>query len=238
MTVLLELREVHAYYGNIRAIRGISLSLLNGEILGLIGANGAGKTTILKTISGLVRPKKGEIFFEGQPLHTLSPFEIVARGISHVPEGRRIFCRLTVIENLRMGAYLRRDEEGIRRDMEEVFSLFPRLKERRKQVAGTLSGGEQQMLAIARSLMARPKLLLMDEPSMGLSPILVEAIFDTIKKINEQGTSVFLVEQNAALTFSMVKRCYVIQTGTIALEGTPQELSGQEMVRKLYLGLD
>jgi branched-chain amino acid transport system ATP-binding protein len=233
---MLEVENVHAYYGNIHALKGISLTVEEGEIVTLIGANGAGKTTTLIAISGLLIPREGRITLEGQDLRDLKAHEIVERGVGHVPEGRRIFSRLTVQENLDMGAYTRSDRNGIQADLERVFSLFPRLKERRNQVAGTLSGGEQQMLAIGRALMTHPRLLLLDEPSMGLAPILVEQIFDTIRELNQQGATILLVEQNARMALSVAHRGYVLQTGNIALEGSAEQLSADENVRKVYLG--
>lgn len=233
---MLELENVHTYYGNIHALKGISLTVNEGEIVTLIGANGAGKSTTLKTISGLLTPRHGTIRLEGQDLRELKPHEIVERGVAHVPEGRRVFSRLTVQENLDMGAYTRADRNGIGEDLERVFTLFPRLKERRNQVAGTLSGGEQQMLAIARGLMTRPRVLLLDEPSMGLAPILVEQIFDTIRELNQQGATILLVEQNARMALSIANRGYVLQTGNIVLEGTAGQLRADESVRKAYLG--
>ena len=222
-------------YGQIRALKGVALAVGRGEIVALLGNNGAGKTTTLKTISGLLRPTSGTITLEGQPLAGVPPHEIVMRGLAHVPEGRRIFNRLTVRENLVMGAYTRRDA-GIAADLDRVFALFPRLGERVAQVAGTLSGGEQQMLAIARALMLGPRLLLLDEPSMGLAPVLVEQIFDTIVDINRQGTTILLVEQNAAMALSIAHRGYVLETGSIALAGTAAELSDNADVRRAYLG--
>jgi len=222
-------------YGQIRALKGIGLEVGRGEIVALLGNNGAGKTTTLKTISGLLRPTSGTITLEGKPLAGVPPHEIVMRGIAHVPEGRRIFNRLTVRENLVMGAYTRRDT-GIAADLDRVFVLFPRLGERITQVAGTLSGGEQQMLAIARALMLGPRLLLLDEPSMGLAPVLVEQIFDTIVDINGQGTTILLVEQNAAMALSIAHRGYVLETGSIALAGTAAALSDNADVRRAYLG--
>ena len=233
---LLEVNDIHTYYGAIHALKGISVHVDEGEIVTLIGANGAGKSTLLNTISGILRPRQGTIVLEGEPIHELPPHHIVARGVSQAPEGRRVFGRLNVTENLEMGAFARKDKEGIRRDMERVFVLFPRLKERARQVAGTLSGGEQQMLAIGRSLMANPRLILLDEPSMGLAPILVEAIFDTIREINDQGTTVLLVEQNALMALSVAKRGYVLETGDIVLHDSAAALRENEMVRKAYLG--
>jgi branched-chain amino acid transport system ATP-binding protein len=233
---LLEVASIRTYYGNIQALKGISLHVDAGEIVTLIGANGAGKSTTLNTISGLLRPREGSIRFEGKRIDQLAPHKIVELGISQAPEGRRVFGRLTVTENLEMGAYARSDKGRIQEDMERVFELFPVLKERRNQVGGTLSGGEQQMLAIGRALMARPKIFLLDEPSMGLAPMLVEAIFDTIRDINQQGTTILLVEQNALMAFSVAHRGYVLQTGEIVLHDTTENLQKNEMVRKIYLG--
>jgi len=233
---LLEVNDIHTYYGAIQALHGVSVDVDEGEIVTLIGANGAGKSTMLNTICGILRPRRGSITLEGEPIHELPPHEIVARGVSQAPEGRRVFGRLNVTENLEMGAFARKDKEGIKRDMEHVFELFPRLKERARQVAGTLSGGEQQMLAIGRSLMASPRLLLLDEPSMGLAPILVETIFDTIREINARGTTILLVEQNALMALSIAKRGYVLETGEIVLKDSASALQENEMVRKAYLG--
>ncbi len=233
---LLEVNDIHTYYGAIQALHGVSIRVDEGEIVTLIGANGAGKSTLLNTICGILRPRHGSIILEGEPIHALPPHDIVARGVSQAPEGRRVFGRLNVTENLEMGAFARKDKDGIRRDMDRVFTLFPRLKERAKQIAGTLSGGEQQMLAIGRSLMANPRLLLLDEPSMGLAPILVEAIFDTIREINAQGTTILLVEQNALMALSVAKRGYVLETGEIVLRDSARALQENEMVRKAYLG--
>lgn len=236
---ILEVEEIHSYYGNIHALKGISLTVEKGEIVTLIGANGAGKSTTLRTISGLMKPRKGKISFEGEDLQAYKPHEIVKKGIALVPEGRRIFAQLTVSENLDMGAFIRNDRGRIASDLEHIFTLFPRLKERRGQVAGTLSGGEQQMLATARAMMARPRMLLMDEPSMGLAPVLVEAIFDTIQRINkEEGTTVLLVEQNALMALSIASRGYVLQTGEILLSDTAANLKQNEMVQKSYLGVE
>jgi branched-chain amino acid transport system ATP-binding protein len=234
---LLEVNDIHTYYGAIQALKGISIHVDEGEIVTLIGANGAGKSTTLNTICGLLRPRHGEILLEGEPIHILPAHHIVMRGVSQTPEGRQVFGRLTVMENLEMGAYARSDKKNIRNDMDRVFELFPRMKERAKQMAGTLSGGEQQMLAIARSLMANPRLLLLDEPSMGLAPILVEAIFDTIREINSQGTTILLVEQNALIALSVAQRGYVLETGEIVLKDTADSLQENEMVRKAYLGI-
>ena len=233
---LLEVNDIHTYYDAIHALKGITISVDEGEIVTLIGANGAGKSTTLNSICGLYHPRSGSIYLDGEPIHELAPHEIVQRGLSQAPEGRRVFGRLTVTENLRMGAYTRTDKEGIRVDMDRVLELFPRLKERSKQVAGTLSGGEQQMLAIGRALMASPRLLLLDEPSMGLAPLLVEAIFDTIREINAQGTTILLVEQNALMALSLAQRGYVLETGSIVLQDTAAALQANEMVRKAYLG--
>jgi branched-chain amino acid transport system ATP-binding protein len=235
---LLQVQGIHTYYGNIHALKGVSLAVSQGEIVTLIGSNGAGKSTILNTISGILRPKDGAIYFDGIQINRLTPHRIVRAGISQVPEGRKIFSRLTVTENLEMGAFTRDDTTEIGKDMEGVFQLFPRLRERRHQIAGTLSGGEQQMLATARALMAHPKLLLLDEPSMGLAPLLVEAIFDTIQRINKEGTTILLVEQNAFMAFRIALRGYVIQTGQIALEDSTENLSQNETVKELYLGGD
>ena len=234
---MLELRDVHAYYGNIHALKGVSIYIEQGEVVTLIGSNGAGKSTTIRTISGLVPPsRRGEIVLEGKRIDHMPAHEIVGMGIAQAPEGRRIFPRLTVQENLEMGAFSRTDQTGIHEDMERVFALFPRLKERIQQKGGTLSGGEQQMLAIGRALMARPRLLLLDEPSMGLGPILVEAIFQTIQDINKQGTTVLLVEQNALMALEVANRGYVLQTGRIVLADTAKNLQANEMVRKAYLG--
>jgi len=235
---MLELKEVHTYYGNIHALKGISLKVENGEIVTLIGSNGAGKSTTLRTIQGINRPRSGTILLDGTALETLPPHEIAMRGVAQSPEGRLIFPRMTVLENLEMGAYARKDKTGFSDDLERVFTLFPRLKERISQKGGTLSGGEQQMLAMGRALMARPRILLLDEPSMGLSPILVELIFDTIVTINKEGTTVLLVEQNALMALSIANRGYVIQTGEILLTDTAANLKQNEMVRKSYLGIE
>jgi branched-chain amino acid transport system ATP-binding protein len=234
--MLLEVENLHVAYGAIRALQGISFHLDKGEIVTLIGANGAGKSTTLRTISGLLRPIAGDIRFNGQSITKLPPERIVTLGISQVPEGRRIFSRLTVRENLEMGAYTCKDKRQIAESMERVFASFPRLKERINQLGGTLSGGEQQMLAMGRGLMARPTLLLLDEPSMGLSPILVEEIFNIIKRVNAEGTSILLVEQNAAMALSVAHRGYVLETGRIVLEGRAQELLENPQVRAAYLG--
>ena len=234
---MLELKSVRTYYGNIEALKEISLTVSEGEIITLIGANGGGKSTTLMSISGIVPPRFGEIRFLDKPIHHLNPDEIVALGISQVPEGRRIFPQLTVLENLDMGAFLRKDKAGIKKDMDHIFSLFPILAERQHQGGGTLSGGEQQMLAISRALMARPRLLLMDEPSLGLAPLIVRVIFDIIKKINEEGTTIFLVEQNAHMALKVAHRGYVMENGRITLEGNAQNLLVNEEVKKAYLGI-
>jgi branched-chain amino acid transport system ATP-binding protein len=232
----LELRDVHTYYGNIHALKGISLTVEAGEIVTLIGANGAGKSTTLKTISGLLRPRQGEIWFDGKPIEGTSPHDVVALGISQSPEGRRIFPRMSVRENLEMGAFQRQKGAEMDADYERVYTLFPRLKERVGQNGGTLSGGEQQMLAIGRALMARPKLILLDEPSMGLSPILVEQIFEIVKEINATGTTVLLVEQNALMALGVAKRGYILQTGEIVLQDVAERLIVNPEVQKAYLG--
>ncbi len=234
--MLLEINDLHVYYGAIHAIKGISLEVEAGEIVTLIGANGAGKSTTLRTISGLQRAKKGAIRFKDQDLGNMAPHEIVAAGISQVPEGRRVFANLTVRENLEMGAYRRSDRAGIQKDMKRVFELFPRLEERQKQQAGTLSGGEQQMLAIGRGLMSNPTLMLLDEPSMGLAPLLVKEIFAIVKEINEAGTTILLVEQNAHMALSIASKGYVLETGQIVLSGKASDLANNEQVKKAYLG--
>lgn len=235
---MLEVKDLHTYYGNIHALKGISLEVEKGEIVSLIGANGAGKTTTLRAISGLIKARSGKILLNGDDIGKYQAHELVYQGIAMVPEGRGVFAKLSVAENLEMGAYSRSDPAGIKDDYDRVYTIFPRLKERRKQVAGTLSGGEQQMLATGRALMARPSLLLMDEPSMGLAPILVESIFDTIKNINKEGTTILLVEQNALMAFSIASRGYVLQTGQIVLHDTAKNLEKNEMVQKAYLGMD
>ena len=234
---MLEVENIHSYYGNIHALKGISLIVEKGEIVTLIGGNGAGKSTTLRTITGAMKPREGRVLLEGEDLAPFKAHEIVHRGVSMVPEGRRIFSRMTVSENLDMGAYIRKDKNELVRDLERVFTLFPRLKERHRQVAGTLSGGEQQMLATARALMAHPRILLMDEPSMGLAPVLVEAIFDTIQQINKEGTTILLVEQNALMALSIARRGYVLQTGEIVLHDTAANLNKNPMVQKAYLGM-
>ena len=233
---MLALNEVHAYYGNIHALKGVTLDVNEGEIVTLIGANGAGKSTTLKTISGLLRPRLGTITFRDEELNAVRAHEIVSRGISQSPEGRRVFGRMTVLENLEMGAFQRKNDAALAADFDRVFELFPRLKERRTQKAGTLSGGEQQMLAIGRALMAKPILLLLDEPSMGLAPVLVELVFETIKTINGQGTTILLVEQNALMALAIANRGYILQTGEIVLADTAERLSKNDEVRKAYLG--
>ncbi|TMJ07693.1 MAG: ABC transporter ATP-binding protein [Bacillati bacterium ANGP1] len=227
---------IHAYYGHIHALHGISVSVEQGEIVTLIGANGAGKSTTLKTISGFLRPRPGTILLDGEPIHGLPPHDITRRGVCLVPEGRRIFPRMTVRENLEMGAFSRADPQEIREDLDRVYDLFPRLKERLPQTAGTLSGGEQQMLAIGRGLMARPKVLLLDEPSMGLAPVLVELIFQTIQEINAHGVTILLVEQNALMALQIAKRGYVLETGRIVMTDRADALRANDLVRKSYLG--
>ena len=233
---MLKIDNLHVYYGAIHAIKGISLEVNQGEIVTLIGANGAGKSTTLRTISGLLKPKEGTIAFEGQPIGGVPAHEIVKRGISQVPEGRRIFADMTVMENLELGAFTRSDKDGIKADLKMVFERFPRLEERKEQQAGTLSGGEQQMLAMGRALMSRPRLLLLDEPSMGLAPLLIKEIFSIIVDINKAGTTVLLVEQNANMALSIAHRAYVLETGRITLSGDAKELAASEEVRKAYLG--
>jgi branched-chain amino acid transport system ATP-binding protein len=235
---MLKVDNVHTYYGNIHALKGITLNIEKGEIVTLIGGNGAGKTTTLRTISGLLTPREGSIDLNGESLFKYKAHEIVYKGISMVPEGRGIFARLSVTENLEMGAYSRSSQQELTGNMDRVFTLFPRLKERRTQVAGTLSGGEQQMLATGRALMANPSLLLMDEPSMGLAPVLVELIFDTIQKINQEGTTILLVEQNALMALSIAHRGYVLQTGEIVIADTAENLKKNPTVQKAYLGME
>lgn len=234
---MLELRGVNTYYGNIQALRDINLTIGEGEIVTLIGANGAGKSTTLMSICGGVPPREGQILFQGKPIHTMRANEIVKLGISQVPEGRLIFPDLTVQENLDLGAFLRNDKEGIKRDLDYIFSLFPILEQRRKQAGGTLSGGEQQMLAISRAMMARPRLLLLDEPSLGLAPIIIQQIFDIIRKVNGDGVTVFLVEQNANQALKVAHRGYVIENGRITLEDKASSLLANEDVKKAYLGM-
>ena len=231
---MLEVNNINVYYDAIHAIKGVSLEVGEGETVTLIGANGAGKSTILKTISGLMRSRTGEITFMGEPINNVPPHKIVDRGLAHVPEGRRIFMQMTVQENLEMGAYTQ--STGIEESLEHVYKLFPRMKERRKQIAGTMSGGEQQMLAIGRALMSRPKLLMLDEPSMGLAPILVEQIFEIIKALREDGSTILLVEQNARMALSVADRAYVLETGKISLSGTGEELAQSDEIRRAYLG--
>jgi len=235
---MLKLKNIMTYYGNIQALKGVSIEVTAGEVITLIGANGAGKTTTLMSISGVVPPRSGEIFFEDKPIHNLPGSEIVALGLSQVPEGRRIFPYLTVSENLDMGAFLRSDSDGIKVDMDYIFDLFPILAERRNQAGGTLSGGEQQMLAISRALMAKPRLLLLDEPSLGLAPLVVKQIFNIIRKINtEQNTTIFLVEQNANMALKIADRGYVMENGKITLTDTAANLLANDDVRKAYLGI-
>ncbi len=234
--MLLEMKHVHTRYGKVDCLKGVSLSVKQGEIVALLGANGAGKTTMLKTISGLVRPVTGEVYFQGKMIHTCLPEEIVKLGIAHSPEGRKIFQKLDVLENLQLGAFIRRDQEEIRKDLEAIFELFPILKERARQKAGTLSGGEQQMLAIGRALMSRPSMLLLDEPSLGLAPLFVSSIFKMIQKINEQGMTILLVEQNARMALKIAHRAYVIETGSIVLEDKASELEKNPAIRSAYLG--
>ncbi|MDO8476462.1 MAG: ABC transporter ATP-binding protein [Candidatus Rokubacteria bacterium] len=232
---MLEVRDLHVSYGEIRALKGVSFGVGQVEVVALLGSNGAGKTTTLRAISGLLAARQGDVVFEGGSLIGVASHAIVRRGVTHVPEGRRIFNRLTVLENLEMGAFTRSDP-GVPEDIDRVFSIFPRLKERRAQVAGTLSGGEQQMLAIGRALMARPRLLLLDEPSMGLAPVLVEQIFETVQTINRQGVTILLVEQNAAMALSIAGRGYVLETGNLVLEGSARDLADNPEVRRAYLG--
>ena len=234
---ILELNDVHAYYGKIHALKGVSLTVEKGEIVSLIGGNGAGKTTTLRTICALMRPTVGSVTFNGENLERYKPSALTAKGIAMVPEGRGVFSRMTVLENLEMGAFHRKDKE-IGDDIDRVYELFPRLKERRTQLAGTMSGGEQQMLAMGRAMMSRPSLLLLDEPSMGLAPVLVEAIFSTIVDINKQGTTILLVEQNALMALNIADRGYVLQTGAIALSDSAKALQQNEMVQKVYLGIE
>ncbi len=233
---LLTLDNVHTYYGNIHALKGISITVEEGEIVTLIGSNGAGKSTTLKTISGLLYPRQGKVYLGGKDLTKFRAHEIVKMGVIHVPEGRRVFSRLSVQENLEMGAFTRKDKAGVQQDFERVYQLFPRLKERRTQVAGTLSGGEQQMLAMGRAMMSKPKILLLDEPSMGLAPVLVDLIFDTIREMNKLGMTILLVEQNALLALDVANRGYVLETGSIALSGDAKELAHDPQVREVYLG--
>lgn len=233
---MLEINNLEVFYGAIHALKNISLSIEEGEIVTLIGANGAGKSTTLKAISGIEKPKSGSIKFQGKEINNLKPEDIVKLGISHVPEGRRIFSAMSVMENLEMGAYIRKDKAEIKKDFQKVFSLFPRLSERKEQIAGTLSGGEQQMLAIGRALMSRPKLLLLDEPSMGLAPIIVKEIFSIIKDINKSGTTVLLVEQNAYMALQAAHKAYIIKNGEIEAQGSSEELLKDEKIKTAYLG--
>ncbi|MEX3624365.1 ABC transporter ATP-binding protein [Viridibacillus arvi] len=233
---MLKVNDINVFYGNIQALKGVSLEVNEGEIVTLIGANGAGKSTLLKTLSGLLKPKQGTIEYLGSSIAGKQAQSIVKAGISHVPEGRRVFANMTVEENLELGAYLRKDKGGIAKDLQRVFELFPRLLERRKQQSGTLSGGEQQMLAMGRAIMAKPKLLLLDEPSMGLAPLMVKTIFSIVKEINKEGTTILLVEQNAHMALSVADRAYVIETGRVVLSGTAKELKETEQVKAAYLG--
>ena len=233
---MLKVNNIDVYYGAIHAIKDISIEVPKGEIVTLVGSNGAGKSTTLRTISGLMKPRNGTINFEDQNIVGMPAHKIVGLGLCQVPEGRHVFANMTVLENLELGAYLRSDKDGIARDMEDVFKKFPRLLERKAQISGTLSGGEQQMLAMGRALMSKPRLLLLDEPSMGLAPLLVKEIFNIIKEINESGTTILLVEQNANMALSIADKAYVLETGRIALAGTAQELASSEAVRKAYLG--
>ncbi|QRN84649.1 ABC transporter ATP-binding protein [Clostridia bacterium] len=233
---MLKIDNLHVYYGAIHALKGLTLQVHEGEIVTLIGANGAGKTTTLHTISGLIRPKEGSIFFEGQDITKMPAQKIVSAGLSQVPEGRRVFANMSVKNNLELGAYLEKDKKKIAESMEKVYTSFPRLKEREKQYAGTLSGGEQQMLAMGRALMSRPKLMVLDEPSMGLAPLLVKDIFSIIKRINREGTTILLVEQNANMALSIADRAYVLETGKVVLSGDANELANSEAVKKAYLG--
>lgn len=235
---LLEVNDIHTYYGNIHALKGVSLTVEEGEIVTLIGSNGAGKTTTLRTISGLLKPRVGNVVLAGDDITKYPAHEMVYKGIAMVPEGRGIFSKMSVRENLELGAYHRNDKANIQKDLDWVYGLLPRLHERRNQVSGTLSGGEQQMLATARALMSRPRILLMDEPSMGLAPILVESIFDTIEKVNKEGTTILLVEQNASMALSIAHRGYVLQTGQIVLTDTGTNLQKNETVQKAYLGIE
>jgi len=234
---LLEVRDIHTYYGNIHALKGVSLEVGAGEIIALIGANGAGKTTTLRTISGLMQPREGRVIYDGEDISHTRADLLVSRGIAMVPEGRGVFAKLSVEENLDMGAYTRRDRD-IKDDLERMFALFPRLRERRKQYAGTMSGGEQQMLAVARALMSKPRLLLMDEPSMGLAPVLVDGVFDAVQKIQEEGVTILLVEQNAHMALQIADRGYVFQSGEVVMSDTAANLRQNETVQKTYLGID
>ncbi len=233
---MLEIKDIEVFYGMIQAIKGVSFEVNEGEVIALIGANGAGKTTILHSITGLIAPKKGHILFEGQEITTTPAHKIVSMGMAHVPEGRRVFAQLTVLENLKMGAFTRKDKDEVEESLIRVYKRFPRLEERKNQMAGTLSGGEQQMLAMGRALMSRPRIILMDEPSMGLSPIFVNEIFDIIREVSEGGTTVLLVEQNAKKALSIADRAYVLETGKIVLDGKAQDLLNDDSVKKAYLG--
>lgn len=233
---MLEVKDLEVYYGMIQAIKGVSFHVDQGEVIALIGANGAGKTTILHTVTGLLSPKKGSVIFEGQEVTKIPAHKIVSLGMAHVPEGRRVFAELSVYENLKMGAYTRKDKSEIEENLQKIYERFPRLKERKNQMAGTLSGGEQQMLAMGRALMSQPKIILMDEPSMGLSPILVNEIFDIIQEVSKSGTTVLLVEQNAKKALSIADRAYVLETGKIALEGRAEDLLRDDSIKKAYLG--
>ena len=233
---MLEVKDLEVYYGVIQAIKGVSFEVNQGEVIALIGANGAGKTTILHTVTGLLSPKKGQVLFEGRDITKVPAHKIVSMGMAHVPEGRRVFAELSVYENLKMGAYTRKDKSEIEESLANVYKRFPRLEERKNQMAGTLSGGEQQMLAMGRALMSKPKIILMDEPSMGLSPILVNEIFDIIQAVSESGTTVLLVEQNAKKALSIADRAYVLETGNIVLEGNANDLLEDDSIKKAYLG--
>lgn len=233
---MLKVDQIDVYYGNIQAIKEVTLEVNEGEIVTLIGANGAGKSTLLKTLSGLLKPKKGSIQYLGNSIAGKQAQSIVKAGISHVPEGRRVFANMTVEENLELGAFLRKDHKGIKEDFDRIYELFPRLLERRKQLSGTLSGGEQQMLAMGRAIMARPKLLLLDEPSMGLAPLMVKTIFKIIEEINHAGTTILLVEQNAHMALSIANRAYVIETGSVVVSGVAKELQASEQIKEAYLG--
>lgn len=233
---MLEIRDLEVFYGMIQAIKGVSFEVNEGEVIALIGANGAGKTTILHTITGLLTPKKGQVIFEGQDITKVPAHKIVSLGMAHVPEGRRVFSHLSVYQNLKMGAYTRKDKDEIEKTLETVYKRFPRLEERKNQLAGTLSGGEQQMLAMGRALMSHPKIIVMDEPSMGLSPILVNEIFDIIQEVSKGGTTVLLVEQNAKKALSIADRAYVLETGRIVLEGDAKVLMNDDSIKKAYLG--
>lgn len=236
MMSMLKIDNINVYYGSIHALKGVSLEVNEGEIVTLIGANGAGKSTLLKTLSGLLKPKEGSITYLNSSIAGKPAQDIVKAGISHVPEGRRVFADMSVEENIELGAFLRKDRAGIQQDIKKVYGIFPRLQERRKQSAGTLSGGEQQMLAMGRAIMAKPKLLLLDEPSMGLAPLMVKTIFEVIKEINKEGTTVLLVEQNANMALSIANRAYVIETGSVILSGTAEELQASEEIKNAYLG--